>query len=97
MRYAPARVNCADCDAICVEAIPWSQGKCRLSVGLIWLLAAWTKLLAWDVVARMFGVHWNTVATAVRQAVSHVLHTGRWARSSTSASTSCRDERGTST
>jgi transposase len=73
LRYAPARVSCARCDVVCVEAIPWSQGKCRLSVGLIWLLAAWTKLLAWDVVARLFGVHWNTVAAAVRQAVSHGL------------------------
>ena len=56
-----------------MEAIPWSQGKCRLSIGLIWLLAAWTKLLAWDVVARLFGVHWNTVAAAVRQAVAFGL------------------------
>jgi transposase len=53
--------------------MPWSQGKCRLSVGLIWLLAAWCKLLAWDQVAKLFGVHWNTVATAVRQAVSYGL------------------------
>jgi len=73
LRYAPARVRCARCGAVCVEAIPWSQGKCRLSVGLIWLLAAWTKLLAWDVVARLFGVHWNTVAAAVRQAVAYGL------------------------
>ena len=73
LRYAPARVSCARCEVVCVEAIPWSQGKCRLSVGLIWLLAAWTKLLAWEVVARLFGVHWNTVAAAVRQAVSYGL------------------------
>ena len=73
LHYAPARVSCTRCKAVCVEAIPWSQGKCRLSVGLIWLLAAWTKLLAWDVVARLFGVHWNTVAAAVRQAVSYGL------------------------
>jgi transposase len=73
LHYAPARVSCIRCKAVCVEAIPWSQGKCRLSVGLIWLLAAWTKLLAWDVVARLFGVHWNTVAAAVRQAVSYGL------------------------
>jgi transposase len=56
-----------------VESIPWSQGKCRLSEGLIWLLSAWCKLLAWEQVARLFGVHWNTVATAVRQAVSYGL------------------------
>ena len=73
LRYAPARVACGRCSKVRVEAIPWSQGKCRLSIGLIWLLAAWTKLLAWDVVARLFGVHWNTVAAAVRQAVAYGL------------------------
>lgn len=71
--YRPARVSCGHCGAVRVESIPWSQGKCRLSEGLIWLLSAWCKLLAWEQVARLFGVHWNTVATAVRQAVSYGL------------------------
>lgn len=71
--FAPARVNCLNCRKVRVAEIPWSRGKCRLSVGLIWLLSAWCKLLAWDQVASLFGVHWNTVATAVRQAVSYGL------------------------
>ena len=71
--YAPARVKCRECGNVRVERIPWAQGKCGLSVGLIWLLATWAKLLAWDVVARLFGVHWNTVATAVRRAVEYGL------------------------
>jgi len=71
--FAPARVACATCGKVRVASIPWSQGKCRLSVGLIWLLAAWCKLLPWDQVAKLFGVHWNTVATAVRQAVAYGL------------------------
>jgi transposase len=73
LRYASARVTCPKCGKVRVEAIPWSQGKCRLSSGLIGLLASWCKLLAWDQVARLFGVHWNTVATAVRQAVAYGL------------------------
>lgn len=73
MRYAPARVRCDRCGRILVEAIPWSQGKCRLSTGLIWLLAAWCKLLPWDQVANLFGVHWSTVAAAVQQAVAYGL------------------------
>ncbi len=60
--YAPARVTCPECGKVCVEDIPWSYGKCPVSIGLIWLLSAWAKLLAWDVVAKLFGVHWNTVA-----------------------------------
>lgn len=71
--YAPARVTCPECEKVCVEHITWSQGKCRLSTGLIWLLSDWCKLLAWDVVAKLFGVHWNTVAAAVRQAVEYGL------------------------
>jgi transposase len=73
LTYAPARVACVHCGKTRVERIPWSQGKCRLTTGLIWLLASWCKLLAWDQVARIFGVHWNTVATAVRQAVAYGL------------------------
>lgn len=73
LKYAPVRVRCTNCGKILVEAIPWSQGKCRLSTGFIWLLSAWSKLLAWNEVARQFNVHWNTVASAVRQAVSYGL------------------------
>ena len=73
LSYRPARVRCHRCGSIRVEAMPWTEGKCRLSKGLIWLVAAWTKLLAWDVVAKLFGLHWNTVAAAVRQAVSYGL------------------------
>ena len=73
LSYAPGRVTCPKCGKVRVEAIPWAQGKCRLTTGLIWLLASWCKLLAWDQVAKLFGVHWNTVATAVRQAVAYGL------------------------
>ena len=73
LAYAPARVSCTKCGKVRVEAIPWSQGKSRLSVGLIWMLSDWCKLLPWQQVARLFGVHWSTVATAVRQAVAYGL------------------------
>ena len=66
-------MSCPKCGKICVEDIPWSQGKCRLSQGLIWVLSTLAKLLAWGVVARMFNVHWNTVRAAVKQAVDYGL------------------------
>jgi transposase len=69
--YRPARVCCPKCGKVTVEEIPWSQGKCRLSTGLIWLLSAMGKLLAWEVVAQMYHVHWNTVKAAVQQAVTY--------------------------
>ena len=73
LMYRPARVKCPACGKVRVEDIPWSQGKCRLSNGLIRLLSVWAKLLAWDVVAKLFGVHWNTVASAVREMVAYGL------------------------
>jgi transposase len=73
LSYAPARVSCKTCGKVKVEAIPWSEGKSRLSKGLIWLLASFCKLLAWEQVAQLFHVHWNTVAAAVRQAVDYGL------------------------
>ncbi len=71
IRYRPARVRCPNCQAVKVEAIPWSSGKSPLTVGFIWLLAAWVKVLAWKVVAERFDVHWNSVQGAVRQAVDY--------------------------
>jgi len=73
MVYAPARVRCPHCQKGDVEKIPWAQGKCHLTVGLIDVLARWAKWLAWEVVAKIFQVAWNTVATAVRQAVTYGL------------------------
>jgi transposase len=73
LEYSPTRVSCKVCGKVKVEAIPWAQGKCRLSVGLVWLLSSWCKQLPWEQVARHYKVHWNTVATAVRQAVAYGL------------------------
>ncbi len=73
--YQPSRVNCPTC-GIKVESIPWAQGKSPLSQPLIVVLATWSRLLAWDVVARLFGVCWSTVRAAVEAAVAYDLPTG---------------------
>lgn len=70
--YAPCRVACPRC-GIRVEAIPWSRGKSPLSLPLVVVLATYARLLAWDVVAKLFAVSWSTVVTAVRQAVDYGL------------------------
>lgn len=70
--YRPVRVACPQC-GVRVEAIPWSDGKSPLSEALIVTLATWSRLLAWDVVARLFGVSWSTVRLAVDRAVAYGL------------------------
>lgn len=71
--YRPARVSCPACGEVKVEDIPWNQGKCHLSKGLIWMLSEFSKLLPWETVAQLFGVSWNRVASAVREAVKYGL------------------------
>jgi len=70
--YTPRRVRCAAC-GIVVEAIPWSQGKSPLTEGLVVVLATWARLLAWEVVAELFGLSWATIRAAVRRAVAFGL------------------------
>lgn len=72
LTYRPARVRCPSCGVV-VERIPWTEGKSPLSAGLIHVLAVWARLLSWEVVARLFGVCWSTVASAVRSAVKYGL------------------------
>jgi transposase len=73
LRYRPARVACSGCGTPKVEVIPWSVGKSPLSRPLVVDLAEWSRLLAWDQVARLYGVSWATVVTAVEQAVAYGL------------------------
>ncbi len=72
LEYKPARVSCQRC-GIKVERIPWARGKSPLSLPLAVVLATWARLLAWEVVAKLFGFSWGTVQAAVKQAVEHGL------------------------
>jgi transposase len=70
--YAPRRVHCTRC-GIKVESIPWTQGKSPVSIALSVVLATWAKEMAWQVVGRFFGFHWNTVRKAVKDVVDYGL------------------------
>jgi transposase len=72
LAYRPRRGKCKNCGII-VEDIPWAKGKSPLSFPLIILLATYAKILAWEEVARLTGVHWNTVRAAVKAAVEYGL------------------------
>jgi transposase len=70
--YKPRRVQCAQC-GIRVEAIPWTQGKSPISVPLSVFLATLAREVAWQVAGRLFGFHWNTVGSAVKDVVDYGL------------------------
>ncbi|MEJ5378065.1 MAG: ISL3 family transposase, partial [bacterium] len=70
--YAPRRVKCTSC-GVKVEKIAWTQGKSPLSVSLSVVLATWAREVAWQVVGRLFGFHWNTVRKAVKEVVEYGL------------------------
>ena len=72
LRYSPRRVKCPRC-GIKVEQMPWAMGKSTLTKPLIVGLATFAKMLSWEEVARLFGVHWNTVRSAVAHAVQYGL------------------------
>jgi transposase len=68
--YRPRRVRCPE-HGIKVERIPWNMGKKPISFPLITVLAFWSRMLAWDQVARLFHISWNTVRSAVDAAVAY--------------------------
>jgi transposase len=72
IRYRPARIRCIDC-GIKVELIPWSNGKSSIAVPLSLTLANWSKKIPMNVVAKLYGVCWNTVYSAVKQIVDFGL------------------------
>ncbi len=67
--YAMRRVECPRC-GVCVERVPWADGKCRQTRSYRWFLARWAKHLSWLEVARIFHTSWDTVYRAVRHAVA---------------------------
>jgi len=70
--YRPRRGKCSRC-GIRVEAMPWTNGKSPLTLPLIIVLSTYARMLAFEEVARLCGVHWNTVRAAVTNAVDYGL------------------------
>jgi transposase len=70
--YCPRRGKCSRC-GVKVEVMPWNRGKSFLSLPLIVVLAAFAKRMAWEDVARLFGLHWNTVKAAIKHIVDYGL------------------------
>lgn len=77
--YAMRRVDCDRC-GILVEAVPWADGKHRITKTYAWFLAGWAKRMSWIEVARAFKTNWDTVFRSVEMAVewgrAHMTMTG---------------------
>jgi transposase len=72
LKYRPRRVKCPDC-GVRVEKYPWAEGKHSLTTALINMLSRWCQFLPIETVANMYGIHWNTVYSAVKLAVKYGL------------------------
>jgi transposase len=68
-RYSPRRVACRDC-GVCIERVPWSDGKSPLSIPFMLMLASWARVLSYSGVARHFGCNYHQVFAAVHYVVS---------------------------
>jgi transposase len=72
LTYRPCRVKCLTC-GVRIEKYPWAQGKQTLTTALVNVLSRWCQLLPIETVATMYGLQWNTVYTAVKNAVKYGL------------------------
>jgi len=66
--YARRRVHCPSC-GVRAEALPWAEGKRRLTTTYAWLPAGWAKRLSWSEVAKAFHTTWDHVFESVKMAV----------------------------
>lgn len=66
--YARRRVDCPRC-GVKAEALPWAEGKHRLTTAYAWFLAGWAKRLSWSEVAHAFHTTWHHVYVSARMAV----------------------------
>jgi transposase len=66
--YARRRVDCPSC-GVKAEALPWAEGKQRLTTAYCWYLAGWAKRLSWSEVAGVFHTTWHHVFESVKMAV----------------------------
>lgn len=64
LRYRMRRVQCPNC-GVKVEAVPWAEGKSRLTTSYKIFLARWARRLSWKETAEVFATSWHSVYRAV--------------------------------
>jgi len=66
--YAMRRVDCKRC-GVCVELVPWADGKSPCTHAFTWFVASWAKTLSWQETARRFATSWDIVFRCIQRAV----------------------------
>jgi transposase len=72
LEYRMRRVNCPDC-GVCVERVPWAEGKSHITKAFALFLAQWARKLSWKETARSFHTSWDTVYRSVKSVVAYGL------------------------
>jgi len=67
-QYTMRRVRCPRC-GVRTEAVPWAEGKQRMTRDFRTFLSIWARRLSWAEVATCFRTSWDTVFRAVKSSV----------------------------
>ena len=67
--YCMRRVSCVFCKGVKMEAVPWAEGKRRLTRCHMIFLASWCRSLSWKETAERFGTSWHKVFQSVQWVV----------------------------
>lgn len=71
--YYMRRIDCARCEKVLIEAVPWAEGKHRACNVYRLFLARWARRLSWTETARVFGTSWGVVYRSVQWVVAFGL------------------------
>jgi len=73
LSYAPRRVACPHCEAVCVERVPWAPHSSRFTSDFEELTAYLAQVTDKTKVTKLMGITWRTVGKIVERVVAREL------------------------
>ena len=73
LSYAPRRVACPHCEAVCVERVPWAAHTSRFTSDFEELTAYLAQVTDKTKVTKLMGITWRTVGKIVERVVAREL------------------------
>jgi transposase len=73
LSYAPRRVGCRYCEAVCVEQVPWAPHASRFTSAFEELTAYLAQITDKTKVTELMGISWRTVGKIVERVVARNL------------------------